>query len=111
MTVITFRFEMHARVKLLVAYLWAFATLRSSPFGVNMLLRPPPQLYLYSCGRAEAPDHKETVLGGLALDICNLGTDHEQGGRCGSSRGAPRWEVFGGEKGPSWTRSWRSTKM
>ena len=67
--------EMHAWVKLLVAYLWALATLRSSPFGVNAMLRPPPKLYLYSCGWADAPDHKETVSGGLVFELGSIDED------------------------------------
>ena len=65
--------------------------MRPSPFGVNAMLRPPPKLYLYSCGWADALDHIETVSGGLAFDVGNVGHDHEEGGQ------APRWEVFGGE--------------
>ena len=84
---------MHARVKLLAAYLWALVTLRSSPFGVNAMLRPPPKMYLYSCGWADALDHTETVSGGLVFDVGNVGHNHEEGGRWG----APRWEFFGGE--------------
>ena len=61
------------------------------------MLRPPPKLYLYSCGWADALDHIETVSGGLVFDVGNVGHDHEEGGRRGGSREAPRWEVFGGE--------------
>ena len=85
------------RVKLLPAYLWALATLRSSPFGVNAMLRPSPKLYLYSCGWSEALDHLETVSGGLVFDISNVGTDYENREQRGSRREAPCWEVFGGE--------------
>ena len=88
---------MHARAKLLAAYLWALATLRSSPFGMNAMLRPPPKLYLYSCGWADALDHIEIVSGGLVFDVGNVGHDHEEGGRRGGSREAPRWAAFGGE--------------
>ena len=61
------------------------------------MLRPPPKLYLYSCGWADALDHIETVSGGLVFDVGNVGHDHEEEGRRGGSREAPRWEVFGGE--------------
>ena len=62
---------------------------RSWPCGVKMMPRPVPKLYLYSCGWTDAPDHKETVSGGLVFDIGNVGHDYKDG--------APRWEVFGGE--------------
>ena len=88
---------MHARIRLLAAYLWALATLRSSSFGVSAMLRPPPKLYLYSCGWADALDNKETISSGLVFDVCNVGTDHEEGGPRGSRQEAPRWRVFGGE--------------
>ena len=63
----------HLSLSLWVKQLAAYArlkpaTLRSSPFGVNSMLRPPPKLYIYSCGWTDAPDHKETIASGLVFD-------------------------------------------
>ena len=89
--------ELRARVKLLVAHRCPITTLRSSPFGVIAMLRPPPKLFLYSGGWAEVPDLQETISSGLVFDISNVGTDYENREEHGSRREAPYWEVFGGE--------------
>ena len=61
------------------------------------MLRPPPKLFLYSCGWAEVPDHQETISGGLVFDIGDVGTDYENEEQGGSPREASCWQVFGGE--------------
>ena len=55
------------------------------------MLRPPPKLYLYSCGWSDAPSHIETISGGLVFDIGNVGRDYDLY--------VPRWLIFGGEGG------------
>ena len=67
------------------------ATLRSSPFGVNAMLRPPPKLYLFSCGWSDAPNHIEKISGGLVFDIGKVARDYDSYVR--------RWLFFGGEGG------------
>ena len=61
------------------------------------MLRPPPKLFLYSCGWAEVPDHKETISGGLVFDIGDVGIDYENEEQGGRPREASCWQVFGGE--------------